>query len=180
MDDIYRLLITASSESSFEIVLEISSEASALSLHEAIAETCGFPKDLFSSFVQINEDSQVIREVALGDLGFDGEVRPELMHEVTIWDLFDNRDNNRILYVYEPITEQSLVIDVVKFETREETLEKPKIILQKGVPPKLESFDDFNLDEFFDGEADLDDPIDEGELLDGLEHIPDEDSDYDC
>jgi len=179
---VYKFRILSDEADNFTREIAISSEASFLDLHNAIIDSVGYAKDQMSSFFICNDEWEKETEITLIEMDSSPEVDSWIM-ESTKLDEFIEDEGQKILYVFDYLTERAFFIEAFQFVPGKD-LAKAKCILSEGdAPIQVMDFEDpsaaidtsskINLDEDFYGDQDYN--IDEldSDGFTGLDEIAD-------
>lgn len=169
---VYRFLILSDEVDKFKREIKISAEATFLDLHKAILKTVGFdPNEMYSFFI-CDDDWSKKTEITLVDMDASSDEDVYLMEDTPLEELLED-EHQKMLYVFDYMTERSLFMDLSEIIPREK-LSEAICSLSVGLPPSQSlSANDFkqsakniDLGEDFYGDAEFD----EDELpLDGFE-----------
>jgi len=162
---IYKFVIVSDEVDDFRRDIVIDSDATFFELHEAILESVGFTKDQMTSFFICDEDWNKEKEITLVVMDTSSDEDSYVMDTTKLSDLVEDV-RQKILYVFETLTERSFFMELREIITGKSQL-KAKCILSEGQPPvqtvEFEAFDErLNTrlsatnhhmeDEFFDDE----------------------------
>jgi predicted metalloprotease with PDZ domain len=177
---VYKFRILSDEVDNFVREIAIDSEASFLDLHNTILESVGYSKDQITSFFTCNEDWEKETEITLIEMDSSPEVDSWIMESTRLSEFVED-EGQKLLYVFDYLTERSFFIEAFQFVPNK-NLSQPKCILSEGEAPKQNAeFEEpsidlsgkINIDEEFYGDQDFD--IDEldADGFSGLEDIPD-------
>jgi hypothetical protein len=177
---VYKFRILSDEVDNFVREIAIDSESTFLDLHNAILESVDFSKDQITSFFTCNDDWEKEKEITLIEMDSSPEVDTWIMETTKLNELIED-EGQKLLYVYDYITERSFFIEAFQFLPNK-TLSKAKCTFSEGDAPvqntELEditndSVSKLNIDDDFYGDQDFD--IDEldADGFSGLEDIPD-------
>ncbi|MDH8701111.1 hypothetical protein M2138_000450 [Dysgonomonadaceae bacterium PH5-43] len=164
---VYRFILVSDESEDFRRDIKIDSEATFFELHEAVLNSVKYTKDQITSFFICDEDWIKRTEITLIDMGSSSEDDVYVMESCRLSELIDE-EKQRLVYVFEPLTERCFFMELREIITGEE-LESPKIVKAVGEPPvQITAFEDVdfsapvntianNIDEDF-----LDDEFDSG------------------
>jgi Plasmid pRiA4b ORF-3-like protein. len=160
---VYRFLILSDEVANFKREIQISSEATFLDLHHAIIDATLFIHNEISSFFICNDDWNKKTEITLVDMGASPDADIYLMEETALEELLTD-ENQRLLYVFDYLTERALFMELSEIITGK-ALDKPICSLSVGQPPVQSlSFEDIDnrverleLEEDFYGDSDFND-----------------------
>ena len=176
---VYRFILVSDEVEDFRRDIKIDSEATFFEFHEAILDSAGYTKDQITSFFLCEDDWAKNTEVTLIDMGSSSEEDIYIMESCHLSELI-NDEKQKLLYVFEPLTERCFFMELKEIITGE-NLDKAVVIKSIGdAPPQvslIEEFDfsapsssnNFVADEFMDDEFNLDeyDEEDFGDLNEG-------------
>lgn len=155
---IYTFRFISDEEESFMIDVNINHNQTFEQLHKFIQKTLKYDSSQLASFFTSNEQWEKIDEISFMDMGNDSDVR--IMQETYIGDLFNDK-NERILYVFDYLSERLFFGSVIRTIDAKSPIELPSVSKLNGdIPPQFKEivdqeindtgFDDFDDDEGFD------------------------------
>lgn len=130
---VYRFLILSDEVDNFKREIKISSEATFFDLHQAILETTKFKPDEMYSFFICDDDWSKKTEITLFDMDASSEVDTYIMEKTPLEYLLEDEEQ-KILYVFDYLTERSLFMELSEIITGQQ-LDKAVCSLVIGDPP---------------------------------------------
>lgn len=176
---VYKFRILSDEVDNFVREIAIDSEASFLDLHNAILESVDYIKNQISSFFTCNEDWEKETEITLIEMDSSPEMDSWIMESTRLSELIED-EGQKLLYVFDYLTERSFFIEVFQFVPNK-TLAKPKCILSEGEAPAqnteledlvVDSSVKLNIDDNFYGDQDFDMDELDADGFSGLDDIP--------
>ncbi|MDR1525140.1 MAG: plasmid pRiA4b ORF-3 family protein [Tannerella sp.] len=168
---VYKFLLLSDEVNNFKREIQISSQATFLDLHNEILKATGYEEKQMYSFFICGNDWSKQTEITLIEMDTSSEEDSYIMEQTYLEDLLEE-EYQKLLYVFDPLTERVFFIELCEIITGKE-LKKPVCSKSIGEPPKQYiDFDlvnnDFNINtdlgENFYGEDEFDD-----EDLEGLD-----------
>lgn len=147
----------------FRREIQISSRATFLDLHDCILEAVGYVKGQMSSFFLCDDDWNKGAEITLIEMDTSSEEDTFVMEDTNL-DEFLTEERQKLLFVFDYMTERSFFMELCEIITRKE-LFRPFVSLSAGeAPPQQIDFKEFEgkvpvvpvetvLDEDFYGDA---------------------------
>lgn len=159
---VYRFTIISNEVDDFVREIQIDSEATFYDFHKAILSSVKFKDDQMTSFFICDDGWEKETEITLEDMGTNSEEDSWVMKDTKI-DEFVEDEKQKLLYVFDPLTERVFFIELSEIITGKK-LDKPKCVRKEGNPPKqtidfdeMAKFDqNIDLDENFYGDEDFD------------------------
>ena len=164
---IYRLTFSCEEGvSNFRRVYEADADATFLELHEAILKSVNYPDDQMTSFFICNDEWEKGQEVTLVEMDSNFEYDNMVMSETKLSDLIEEQ-GQRLIYIFDPMFERYFFGSLK--EIRAGSMNGVECVESKGKAPRqLKSEDplfgikggkgdDFEFDDEFRDELDLDD-----------------------
>lgn len=159
---VYRFTIISNEVDDFVREIQIDSEATFYDFHKAILDSVKFKDDQMTSFFICDDGWEKETEITLEDMGTNSEEDSWVMKDTKI-DEFVEDEKQKLLYVFDPLTERVFFIELSEIITGKK-LDKPKCVRKEGNPPKQTiDFDEMakldqniDLDENFYGDEDFD------------------------
>ena len=130
---VYQFLILSDEVDHFRREIKISPEATFYDLHRAILEATKYKHDEMSSFFICDDDWSKKKEITLIDMGASFEVDTYLMENTVLEELIED-ERQKLLYVFDYVTERSFFIELHKIITGQ-NIDKPFCALAIGNPP---------------------------------------------
>ena len=166
---VYKFLILSDEADNFRREIEISSQATFLDFHQAILQSIGYDDNQIYSFFICDDDWSKRTEITLFEMDTSSEEDAFIMESTHLEDHLAE-ERQKILYVFDQLTERALFIELREIITGK-NLKEPVCTKAVGSPPnqfidlKFET-NELNTDfgENFYGEDDYDE-----EDLDGLD-----------
>ncbi|VBB48150.1 conserved hypothetical protein [uncultured Paludibacter sp.] len=168
---IFKFTIISDEVDNFLRVIEIDSEATFLDLHSAILDSVDYEKNQMTSFFLCNDDWEKEQEITLIEMESSSEY-DNLVMEDTILDEMLTDEKQKLLYVFDMVSERAFFIELTEMIPGKD-LDEPVCKVSKGKAPKQisEQEDFMNIvqksaptasDENFYGDEDFDiDELDE-------------------
>ena len=160
---IYKFRILSDEVDNFTREIAINSEASFFDLHNAILECVNYSKNQISSFFICNDEWEKETEITLIEMDSSPEVDSWIMERTKLSEFIED-EGQKLLYVFDFLTERAFFIEVFQFVPSKD-LVKAKCILSEGdAPVQTMDFEDsttndtnvkINLDEDFYGDQDF-------------------------
>ncbi len=139
---VYRFLLLSDEVDNFSREIEIASDATFLQLHNAILESVGYDKNQITSFFVCSENWEKQQEITLIDMGSSSEEDMYLMEETQL-DEFLEDVGQRLLYIYDNMTERAFFIEL-QAVSPSRNLSEPACVSRKGkAPQQLMDIDNF-------------------------------------
>lgn len=167
---IYRFTIISNEIEEFIREIQIDSEATFYDLHKAILKSVNYPDDQMTSFFICDDNWEKETEITLEEMDTNSEEDSWVMRDTRL-DEFLEEEKQKLIYVFDPLTERVFFIELSEIITGKE-LKAPVCVREEGDAPKqLLDFDEMakfdqnlDLDENFygDEEFDLEDFDEEG------------------
>ena len=159
---VYRFLLLSDEVASFKREIQINSQATFLDFHEVILKSTGYdPNQLYSFFI-CGDDFTKETEITLIEMDTSSEEDNYIMETTVLEDLI-TEEHQRLLYVFDPMSERVFFIELLEIITGKE-LDEPVCSRSTGNPPeqlldyKAEAMNlKLDLDENFYGDEDYDD-----------------------
>lgn len=163
---IFKFTLISDEVDNFLRVIEIDSEATFLDLHNAILDSVDYEKNQMTSFFLCNDDWEKQQEITLVEMESSSEY-DNLVMEETILDQILNDEKQKILYVFDMISDRTFFIELTEIIPGKD-LDEPVCVKSKGKPPvQIYEDSDINLlskdnklssdsDENFYGDEDFD------------------------
>lgn len=158
---IYKFLLLSDEVDNFSREIEIGSDASFLQFHTTILESVGYDKKQITSFFICGENWEKQEEITLLEMDSSSEFDNYLMEETKL-DEFIEDEGQRLLYVFDNLTERAFFIEL-KAIISGRYLSAGVCTLSKGkAPVQIMDLDDFtsnqkvNFDTEFYGDEEFD------------------------
>lgn len=156
---IYRFRIILDTDEDVFRDIEIKASATLEDFHNVIIQSFGFDGQEMASFYTSNDLWEEGEEISLFDVGDDDE-RVRLMGE-TFLDEVVNRQNTRLLYVYDFLNMWTFMVELADIADPEEGQMYPNLMFAHGqipdeAPEKEFLSEEIDPDDDFDEEFDLD------------------------
>lgn len=140
---IYKFLILSDEADNFAREIEINSDATFLEFNNAILNSVGYQNDQLTSFFHCMNGWEKYEEITLIEMDTNSENDSYTM-EHTHLDEFVNDEEDRLIFVFDMLTERSFFIELK--EIKPGTLKCAKCTRQQGKAPKqITSEDEFLL-----------------------------------
>lgn len=168
---VYHFVVLSDEVDDFRREINIDAEATFQELNDLLLQTCGYKKDLMTSFFLCDEFWEKQQEITAMDMNDDPtkESAP-LMDHTHLSDIISDdtaRNKANLLFEFDTMCERYLFMQLKEVEDHAHLL-KPAVTLQKGKAPKqegdldsmfkdLDTSDMYGEDEFNEDEFDLDD-----------------------
>jgi hypothetical protein len=175
---VYRFILVSDEVDDFRRDITIDSDATFLTLHEAILDAVKYQQDQITSFFICNDEWEKDTEITLIDMGSDFEKDTYVMESTRLSELLEE-EHQKMLYVFEPLTDRCFFMELKEI-TPGKSQSKPQVVKSEGKPPRQSSPEetlDFTkiaatpiptADELLDDDLDFDDEegFNEDELAD--------------
>lgn len=168
---VYHFVVLSDEVDDFRREINIDAEATFQELNDLLLQTCGYKKDLMTSFFLCDEFWEKQQEITAMDMNDDPtkESAP-LMDHTHLSDIISDdtaRNKANLLFEFDTMCERYLFMQLKEVEDHAHLL-KPAVTLQKGKAPKqegdldsmfkdLDTSDMYGEDEFNEDEFDLED-----------------------
>jgi len=136
----YRFIILSDEKDDFRRDILIDSDATFFELHNAILDSVGFTKDQMTSFFICDEDWTKETEITIIEMDTRSDEDSYVMEATRLSDLIEE-ERQRLIYVFEPLTERAFFIELREIVTGKKQA-KPECIKTVGTPPR--QITDFN------------------------------------
>lgn len=164
---VYRFLLLSDEVDNFKREIQINSDATFLDFHHEILQCTGYDEKQMYSFFICDDDWSKRTEVTLIEMDTSSEEDSYIMEKTLLEELIEE-ERQRLLYVFDAMTERSFFIELREIITGK-TLDEPVCTKSVGNPPQqLIDFDDLaksqssDLDEDFYGDDEYDEEDLEG------------------
>ncbi|MDR0833632.1 MAG: hypothetical protein LBN93_05530 [Candidatus Symbiothrix sp.] len=134
---IYRFILVSDEVDDFRRDITIDSDATFLTLHEAILDAVNYEKDQITSFFICNDDWEKQTEITLIDMGSDFEEDSYIMESTCLSELLDE-ELQKLLYVFEPLTDRCFFMELKEIIPGNNQ-DQPQVVKSEGNPPKQSS-----------------------------------------
>ena len=158
---VYKFLLLSDEADNFSREIEISSDATFFQFHETILESVGYNKDQITSFFVCGDNWEKREEITLIEMDSSSEYDNFVMEDTHL-DEFVEDEGQRLLYVFDNLTERSFFIEL-KAVIPGKSLSAGICTLCKGkAPVQTMDIDDFaanqkvNFDTDFYGDEEFD------------------------
>ena len=158
---VYKFLLLSDEADNFSREIEIGSDATFLQFHETILASVGYSKDQITSFFICGENWEKHEEITLIEMDSSSEYDNFVMEDTHL-DEFVEDEGQRLLYVFDNLTERSFFIEL-KAVMPGKNLSAGICTLSKGkAPVQIVDIDDFatnqkvNFDTDFYGDEEFD------------------------
>lgn len=125
----------------FRREIDIDAEATFQDLNDIILKTCGYKKDIMTSFFVCDEYWDKLFEITAMDMNDDPKAKPKpLMSETHIGDMItedEAKNEAKLMFEFDIMCERYLYIQIMSVREHEHML-TPKVTLEKGNAPKQE------------------------------------------
>ncbi|WP_432411143.1 IS1096 element passenger TnpR family protein [Rasiella sp. SM2506] len=141
--------------------IEIEASSTMEDFHNAITQAFGFAGQEMASFYVSNEIWEQGEEIALFDMGEDGDsvrTMSETILEDTVW-----ADQPRLLYVYDFLSMWTFMVELAEITDPEPGMPYPNLMFSHGEIPEQAPEKEF-IAEKIDGEGNIDDDDDDFDL----------------
>jgi len=158
MEQVFTFRLLSGEDDDFVRDFEIRPEHSFLDFHHAIQKNLNYDPGMMASFFTSDDSWQKIREISL--MNMTGDPDTWVMDKTIIDDVVkDNKD--RLLYVFDYLSNRGFFIELVRISEPEDGKNYPYCSQAKGKAPEQLRYEDFkdNLpgEEFLFGDTDEDD-----------------------
>jgi hypothetical protein len=130
---VYRFLVLSDESDRFRREIQISSHATFLELHDSIMDASGYEKGQMTSFFICGDDWTKGTEVTLIEMDTTSEEDSFVMEDTYLDDLV-TEEKQKLLFVFDYMTERSFFIELVEIIIRK-TITCPFVSLSVGTPP---------------------------------------------
>src|SRR5690554_505512 len=156
---IYRFRIILDTDEDVFRDIEIKASATLEDFHNVIVQSFGFDGQEMASFYTSNDLWEEGEEISLFDVG-DEDERSRLMGETFLDEIID-RENTRLLYVYDFLNMWTFMVELADIAEAEEGQMYPNLMFAHGqipeeAPDKEFISEEIDPDDDFDEEYDLD------------------------
>jgi len=156
---IYRFRIILDTDDDVFRDIEIKASATLEDFHNVIVQSFGFDGQEMASFYTSNDLWEEGEEISLFDVG-DEDERSRLMGETFLDEIID-RENTRLLYVYDFLNMWTFMVELADIAEAEEGQMYPNLMFAHGqipeeAPDKEFISEEIDPDDDFDEEYDLD------------------------
>ena len=156
---IYRFRIILDTDDDVFRDIEIKASATLEDFHNVIVQSFGFDGQEMASFYTSNDLWEEGEEISLFDVG-DEDERSRLMGETFLDEIID-RENTRLLYVYDFLNMWTFMVELADIAEAEEGQMYPNLMFAHGqipeeAPEKNFISEEIDPDDDFDEEFDLD------------------------
>ncbi|MDR1584578.1 MAG: hypothetical protein LBS07_00180 [Prevotellaceae bacterium] len=166
---VYKFTVLSDESDDFIRIITIDSEAKFIDLHNAILDSAGYAKDQITSFFLCSDTWKKEQEVTLMEMESSSEYDNLTMDETALDELLTD-EKQKLLYIFDMLTERAFYIELSEIVPRKEQSEAECILSKGKAPQQVLSEQDLigtqkiNLDENFygDEEYDLDELDEEG------------------
>src|SRR5574344_2179867 len=107
---VYKFLLLSDEVDNFQREIEIASDATFMQFHNVILESVGYDKNQITSFFICSENWEKQQEITLIEMDSSSETDTYLMEDTQL-DEFIEDAGQRLLYVYDNMTERSFFIE---------------------------------------------------------------------
>jgi len=166
---VYKFLLLSDEAANFKREILINSQASFLDFHLAILKTIDYDADQLYSFFICGDDWSKQTEITMIEMDTSSEEDSYIMEDTLLED-FVTEEKQKLLYVFDPLSERVFFIELMGMLTKKD-LKEPLCTLSVGNPPRqftdfdaasLKFFSDLDDDENDDDDQDyLDEEIDD-------------------
>ncbi len=168
---VFHFAVLSDEVDDFRRELDIDAEATFQELNDLLLKTCGYKKDLMTSFFLCDEYWEKMQEITAMDMNDDPRKEPApLMAHTHLSDIIDEdeaRNKAKLLFEFDIMCERFLYMQLKEVQDHAHLLQ-PVITLEKGKAPKqegdldsmfkdLDTSDMYGEDEFNEDEFDLED-----------------------
>lgn len=164
---VYRFTIISDEVEDFIREIQINSDATFLDFHKAILKSVNYKDDQMTSFFICDDGWEKEKEITLEEMDTDSDEDSWVMDKTRIDDLVED-EKQKLLYVFDPLTERVFFIELSEIITGKE-LDKAICTKKEGTAPQ-QTID-------FDEIANIDTNLDLGENFYGDEDFDMEDFD---
>lgn len=139
---VYKFILISDEVDNFFREIKINSEATFFDFHEVILDSVGYTKDQITSFFICSNKWDKREEITLLAMDESSEYDNYLM-ESTLLEEFISDEGQRLMYVFDNITERAFFIELKEI-IPSERMDKPLCVNKKGNPPPQQlDIDDF-------------------------------------
>ena len=166
---VFHFVILSDEVDDFRREINIDAEATFQELNDLLLKTCGYKKDLMTSFFVCDEDWEKLQEITAMDMNEDPEQEgAPLMEHTHLSDIISSEaalNKAKLLFEFDTMCERYLYMQLKETQDHAHLL-KPEITLEKGKAPKqegdidslfkdLDTSDMYGEDDFNEDELDL-------------------------
>ena len=130
---VYKFRLLSDEVEDFRRDIEIDSDATFLTLNQAILESVGYPDDQMTSFFICNDKWIKEIEITREDMGGMSEEESYAMADTVIGDLVEE-ENQKLLYVFDPLADRVFYIELSKIEFGKDS-DAPVCVKSTGAAP---------------------------------------------
>lgn len=174
---VFHFVVLSDEVDDFRRELDIDTEATFAELNELLLKTCGYKKEMMTSFFICDEDWNKQQEITAVDMSDHSlKNRPKMMEHTHLCDVISDDDAHNklhILFEFDTLCERYLYMQLKEARDHEHLL-TPAITLEKGKAPKQEQdiesmIRDFDNDDMYGVDGFNDDELD----LEGYQDLED-------
>ncbi|MDL2220966.1 plasmid pRiA4b ORF-3 family protein [Parabacteroides sp. OttesenSCG-928-N08] len=140
---LFRFLILSDEVDDFRREILIDSEATFLTLHDAILDSVGFTKDQMSSFFICDDDWSKRTEITLVEMDTSTDEDNYVMDVTMLEELLED-EQQKLMFVFDYLTERAFFMELREIVTGQ-SMQTP--VCRRSVgdpPPQFITFDDFD------------------------------------
>ena len=130
---VYKFRLVSDEVDNFRREIDIDADATFLTLRNAICDSVNYDKNQMSSFFLCEDGWEKDKEITLEDMGTDSSEDAYLMEDTVISDFIED-EGQRLIFVFDYMTERSFFIELKRTEPGK-TLQEPICSLSMGTPP---------------------------------------------
>lgn len=140
---LFRFLILSDEVDDFRREILIDSEATFLTLHDAILDSVGYTKDQMSSFFICDDDWSKRTEITLVEMDTSTDEDNYVMDVTMLEELLED-EQQKLMFVFDYLTERAFFMELREILTGQ-SLKAPVCRRSVGdAPPQFITFDDFD------------------------------------
>ena len=167
---VFHFVVLSDEVDDFRREIDIDAEATFQELNDLLLKTCGYKKDLMTSFFLCDNNWEKQQEITAMDMNYDPRREPApLMEHTHLSDIITDEeahDKAKLLFEFDTMCERYLFMQLKEVEDHAHLM-TPKVTLEKGKAPRqegdidalikdIDTSDMYGEDEFNEDELDLD------------------------
>ncbi|MDD3404777.1 MAG: hypothetical protein EOM76_00250 [Sphingobacteriia bacterium] len=152
---VYKFVLLSDEVDNFFREIEIDSEATFFDFHEIILDSVGYAKNQITSFFLCSDNWDKKEEITLFEMDASSEFDSFVMDKTQL-DEFITDEGQRLLYVFDNITERAFFIELKEI-ILSRRMDKPLCTVKKGkAPVQMLDIDDFAVNNVAKNDFDTD------------------------
>ena len=129
---LYRFIIISDEVETFMREIKIDADDKFYSLHEAIAESCGYNSDEMASFTICENGWEKLQDITLEDMSDSSEQDSYVMANTRLSEFLQD-EKQHMLYTFDLLADRNFFIELAEISRGH--LDKPVVTRQVGEPP---------------------------------------------